>query len=216
MLPPPVGYLQRLRDICDKHNILLIFDEVITAFGRLGAKTGAEAYGVTPDIINMAKQLTNGAIPMGAVAVRQDIYDTFMEQGGPEYALELPHGYTYSAHPVGCAAALAALDVLENEDLIDRVKTTVTPALEEAVHTLKGKPFVSDIRNCGAAAALTLEAALGEPMKRPYEVAMKMWEKGFYVRYGGDTIQMGLPFTTEQDEIDSLISALGESLEQIS
>jgi beta-alanine--pyruvate transaminase len=216
VLPPPIGYLQRLRDICDKHNILLIFDEVITAFGRLGAKTGAEAYGVTPDIINMAKQLTNGAIPMGAVAVRQDIYDTFMEQGGPEYALELPHGYTYSAHPVGCAAALAALDVLENENLIDRVKTTVTPAFEEAVHTLKGKPFVSDIRNCGAAAALTLEAAPGEPMKRPYEVAMKMWEKGFYVRYGGDTIQMGLPFTTTQDEIDSLISALGESLEQIS
>ncbi len=215
VLPPPVGYLQRLREICDKHNILLIFDEVITAFGRVGAKTGAEAFGVTPDIINMAKQMTNGAIPMGAVAVRQDIYDTFMEQGGPEYALELPHGYTYSAHPVSCAAALAALDVLEKDDLINRVKTTVTPALEEAVHTLKGQPFVSDIRNCGAAAALTLEAAPGEPMKRPYEVAMKMWEKGFYVRYGGDTIQMGLPFTTEQAEIDSLISALGESLQDI-
>jgi beta-alanine--pyruvate transaminase len=215
VLPPPVGYLKRLRELCDKHDILLIFDEVITGFGRVGANTGAEAYDVTPDIINMAKQLTNGAIPMGAVAVRQDIYDTFMEQGGPEYALELPHGYTYSAHPVGCAAGLAALDILEKDGLIERVKTTVAPALEDAVHTLKGQPFVSDIRNCGAAAALTLEAAPGEPLKRPYEVAMKMWEKGFYVRYGGDTIQMGVPFTSEKEEIDDMISALGESLNEI-
>jgi len=211
VLPPPVGYLKRLREICDQHNILLIFDEVITAFGRVGAKTGAEAFGVVPDMINIAKQLTNGAIPMGAVIAKQEIYDTFMEQGGPEYALELPHGYTYSAHPVACAAALASLDILENDRLIERSKE-MTPILEDRVHQLKGLPWITDIRNCGLAAAITLEAALGEPLLRPYQVAMKMWEKGFYVRYGGDTIQMGLPFIVESEEIDSLISALGDSV----
>ncbi len=212
VIPPPVGYLQRLREICDKHDILLIFDEVITAFGRVGAKTGAEAYGVKPDIINMAKQLTNGVAPLGAVAVRQDIYDTFMETGGPEYALELPHGYTYSAHPVACAAGLAALDILEKDQLIERVSSTVAPKLEEAIHMLRGMPHITDIRNCGAAAALTLEAYPGEPLKRPFEIAMRLWDKGFYVRYGGDTIQVGLPFTTRAEEIDSLVNAISESL----
>ena len=214
VLPPPMGYLQRLREICDAHDILLIFDEVITAFGRVGAWTGAEAFGVKPDILNMAKQVTNGAVPLGAVAVRQDIYDTFMETGGPEYALELPHGYTYSAHPVACAAGLAALDILEQENLIER-SAAMAPHLEAAVHTLKGRPCVTDIRNCGTAAALTLEAIPGEPLKRPYLVAMEMWKRGFYVRYGGDTVQMGLPFTTETDEIDLLITALGESLDTL-
>lgn len=214
VLPPPVGYLQRLRKICDQHNILLIFDEVITAFGRLGANTGAEAFGVTPDIISTAKQLTNGAIPMGAVIAKQEIYDTFMAQGGPEYALELPHGYTYSAHPVACAAALASLDILDNDRLIERSKE-MAPVLEDRVHQLKGLPWISDIRNCGLAAALSLEAAPGEPLLRPYQVAMKMWEKGFYVRYGGDTIQMGLPFIVEHEEIDNLISALGDSIKEV-
>ncbi len=213
VLPPPVGYLKRLREICDQHNILLIFDEVITAFGRVGANTGAEAFGVIPDIINTAKQLTNGAIPMGAVIAKQEIYDTFMEQGGPEYALELPHGYTYSAHPVACAAGLASLDILENDRLIERSKE-MAPVLEDRVHQLKGLPWISDIRNCGLAAALSLEAAPGEPLLRPYQVAMKMWEKGFYVRYGGDTIQMGLPFIVEHEEIDNLISALGDSVKE--
>ena len=210
--PPPAGYLQRLRELCSKHDILLIFDEVITGFGRVGANTGAAAFGVTPDLITMAKQVTNGAIPMGAVAVRRDIYDTFMERGGPEYALELPHGYTYSAHPAACAAGLATLDILESEGLIERVKSTVAPLLEEAVHSLKGHAMVSDIRNFGAAAALTLEAVPGEPLRRPFEVAMRMWDKGYYVRYGGDTIQLGLPFTTEAEEIDGLVNALAESL----
>lgn len=214
VIPPPQGYLQRLRKICDQHDILLIFDEVITGFGRMGANTGAEAFDVKPDIVNMAKQLTNGAIPMGAVAVKQEIYDCFMETAGAEYILELPHGYTYSAHPVACAAGLAALDVLENEQLPQRV-ASMAPLFEEAIHGLKGSQYISDIRNYGFAAGLSFEAAPGEPLLRPYQVAMKMWEKGFYVRYGGDTIQLGLPFTTEASEIDSLVNALGESINSL-
>lgn len=214
VLPPPKGYLQRLRDICDQHNILLIFDEVITAFGRMGARTGAEEFGVTPDIINTAKQLTNGTMPMGAVICKQEIYDTFMENGGPEYAVELPHGYTYSAHPVACAAGLASLDILENDGLIERVKT-MAPVFEESLHALKGTQYITDIRNYGLAGAMTIEHAPGEPMLRPYLVAMSMWEKGFYIRYGGDTIQLGLPFTVEHDEIDTLMSALGETIGEL-
>ncbi|MBY6210119.1 aspartate aminotransferase family protein [Microbulbifer agarilyticus] len=214
VLPPPVGYLQRLREICDQHNILLIFDEVITAFGRMGAATGAEAFGVTPDILNTAKQLTNGAVPMGAVIAKQEIYDTFMDQGGPEYLLELPHGYTYSAHPVSCAAALASLDILEKENLFSRA-AELAVVLEDRVHQLKGTPLVTDIRNCGVAAGLTIEAAPGEPLLRPYQIAMKMWEKGFYVRYGGDTIQLGLPFVAEAEEVDTLVSALGDAITSV-
>ena len=214
VLPPPKGYLQRLREICDQHNILLIFDEVITAFGRMGAKTGSEAFGVTPDIINTAKQLTNGAMPMGAVICKQEIYDTFMEKGGPEYAIELPHGYTYSAHPVACAAGLASLDILENDGLIERVRM-MAPVFEASLHDLKGTQYISDIRNYGLAGALTIEPAPGEPMLRPYLIAMSMWKKGFYIRYGGDTIQLGLPFTVEHDEIDTLMSALGETISEL-
>jgi beta-alanine--pyruvate transaminase len=214
VLPPPKGYLKRLREICDQHNILLIFDEVITGFGRVGAKTGAEAFGVVPDIINVAKQLTNGAIPMGAVIAKQEIYDTFMEHGGPEYLLELPHGYTYSAHPVACAAGLATLDLLEKDKLIERANT-MSPIFEESIHQLKGLPLITDIRNCGLAAGLTFEAAPGEPMLRPYQIAMDLWEKGFYVRYGGDTIQLGLPFIVEKDEIDTLVNALGDSIKSV-
>lgn len=213
VIPPPVGYLQRLREICDQHNILLIFDEVITAFGRCGAKTGAEAFGVKPDILNIAKQMTNGAVPMGAVVVRSEIYTTFMEQGGLDYLLELPHGYTYSAHPVACAAGLAALDLLEQDQLIER-SASMAPVFEDALHSLKGSRHVTDIRNYGLAGALTLAAAPGEPLKRPYEVAMKCWEKGFYVRYGGDTIQLGLPFTVDKEEIDLLINALGDAINE--
>jgi beta-alanine--pyruvate transaminase len=211
VIPPPVGYLQRLRDMCDQHQILLIFDEVICAFGRMGANTGAEAFGVTPDVMTMAKQLTNGTVPMGAVAFRQDIYDTFMAEGGADYMLELPHGYTYSGHPVACAAGLAALDVLERDGLIDRV-ASMAPKFESAIHSLQNSPHIADIRNFGFAGGLTIEPASGEPMLRPYKIAMEMWQKGFYVRYGGDTVQIGLPFTVEDEEIDSLINALGECL----
>ncbi|MEQ6918715.1 aspartate aminotransferase family protein [Halomonas aquatica] len=214
VIPPPVGYLKRLREICDANDILLIFDEVITGFGRMGSMTGAEEFGVVPDIMNVAKQLTNGAVPMGGVIVKGDIYHTFMEQGGPDYMIELPHGYTYSGHPVACAAALAALDVLEQDRLIDRVRE-MSPVFEEALHGLKGSRHVSDIRNYGLAGALQIEPYPGEPARRPFEIAMKCWEKGFYVRYGGDTIQLGLPFIVEREEIDRLINALGEAIGEL-
>ena len=208
---PPQGYLQRLREICTQHSILLIFDEVITGFGRAGAYTGAEAFGVTPDILNLAKQVTNGVQPLGAVVAKKEIYDTFMAIGGPDYMLEFPHGYTYSAHPVACAAGNAALELLVKEKAIERVKE-LAPYFENAVHSLSGANHVTDIRNFGLAAGLTIAPAPGEPAKRPYEVAMKCLEKGFYVRYGGDTIQLAPPFTVEKAEIDRLISALGDSL----
>ncbi len=210
---PPQGYLKRLREICTQHNILLIFDEVITAFGRCGAMTGAEAFGVTPDIMNIAKQVTNGAQPMGAVIAKKEIYDTFMNAGGPEYMLEFPHGYTYSAHPVSCAVGLAALDILVKENMVERVRQ-LAPHFENAVHSLKGSKHVVDIRNFGLAAGITIEALPGEPAKRPYEIAMKCWEKGFYVRYGGDTIQLAPPFISERQEIDRLIDALGAAIHE--
>ena len=214
VIPPPEGYLKRLRQICDQHNILLIFDEVITGFGRVGSYTGAAEFGVTPDLMTTAKQLTNGVVPMGAVIAKQEIYDTFMDKGGPEYMLELPHGYTYSGHPVACAAALAALDILEREQLVARVKT-MAPKFETMVHGLKGLQHIVDIRNYGLAAGLTIAAAPGEPALRPYQIAMKCWQKGFYVRYGGDTVQLGLPFTVEETEIDRVINALGESIQEL-
>ncbi|MEL7043896.1 MAG: aspartate aminotransferase family protein [Pseudomonadota bacterium] len=213
VIPPPVGYLPRLREICTQHNILLIFDEVITAFGRSGAVTGSDAFGVVPDIINVAKQITNGAIPMGAVIARKEIYDTFMNQDAPEHLLEFFHGYTYSAHPAACAAALANFDLLEEEKLYERVAAKA-PVLEEAIHALQGAPHVADIRNYGFAAALTLEPKDGDPTRRPFEIAMRMWEKGFYVRYGGDTIQLGLPFVIEDSEIEALCEALHASVKE--
>jgi beta-alanine--pyruvate transaminase len=212
---PPVGYLQRLRDICTANNILLIFDEVITGFGRCGTWTGAEAFGVTPDIMNVAKQITNGAQPLGAVLASKAIYDTFMAQGGPDYMLEFAHGYTYSAHPVACAVALATLDLLEKEAMPEQVKA-LAPYFENAVHGLKGVRHITDIRNFGLAAGLTIDALAGEPARRPYEIAMAMLDKGFYVRYGGDTIQLAPPFISTQAEIDSLINALGETIHQTS
>lgn len=213
VLPPPQGYLKRLREICDQHDILLIFDEVICAFGRVGANTAAEKYKVTPDMMTIAKQLTNGAIPMGAMIARQEIYETFMAQDKPHYMLELPHGYTYSGHPVACAAALAALKVLERDGLVERVAQHAD-RFAELVHELKQCPNIEDIRNCGFAAGFSLTHYPGEPARRPYEVAMEMWKKGFYVRYGGDTIQLGLPFTTEVEEMERLVNALGEAFNE--
>jgi beta-alanine--pyruvate transaminase len=213
VIVPPQGYLKRLREICSAHDILLIFDEVITGFGRCGAMTGADAFGVVPDLMNVAKQVTNGAQPLGAVIATREIYDTFMAAGGPEYMLEFAHGYTYSAHPVACAAGIAALEVLEREDMVGRVRA-LAPHFEEAVHGLKGARHVTDIRNIGLAAGITLAALPGEPARRPYEVAMACWNKGFYVRYGGDTIQLAPPFISERAEIDRLVSALGDALNQ--
>ena len=214
VIPPPVGYLARLREICTAHDILLIFDEVITGLGRCGALTGAAAFGVSPDIMTLAKQLTNGAIPMGAVIASADIYQTFMAQGGPEYMVEFPHGYTYSAHPVACAAGIAALDVLQREQLPQRV-AGLAPYFENALHELRGAAHVTDIRNYGFAGALQLAAYPGEPARRPFEVALRMWEKGFYVRYSGDVIALGLPFVMETVQIDSLLNALGETLQEL-
>ncbi|TDK60541.1 aspartate aminotransferase family protein [Sapientia aquatica] len=211
VIVPPKGYLKRLREICDQHNILLIFDEVITAFGRVGAYTAAEKFGVTPDILNFAKQITNGTQPLGGVVVKKEIYDLFMQQGGPDYMLEFPHGYTYSAHPVTCAVGIATLKLLEQDNVMERVNE-LAPYFENAVHTLKGSKHLTDIRNCGLAAGLTFAAVPGEPAKRPYEIAMQMLKKGFYVRYGGDTIQLAPPFTIEKSEIDSIVNALGESI----
>ena len=209
---PPVGYLQRLREICTAHDILLIFDEVITGFGRTGAWTGAEAFGVTPDILTAAKQITNGVQPLGVVVARQDIHDLFMAQGGPDYMLEFPHGYTYSAHPVACAAGLATLDLLERDDALQRVRE-LAPVFEDAVHGLRGTKHVLDIRNFGLAAGITVAPAPGEPAKRPYRIAMDMIRKGFYVRYGGDTIQLAPPFVSSEAEIRDMAAALGESFE---
>lgn len=210
---PPVGYLQRLREICTANNILLIFDEVISGFGRSGAWTGAEAFGVTPDILNFAKQVTNGAQPLGGVVAKQEIYDTFMAQGGPDYMLEFPHGYTYSAHPVACAAGVASMDLLASDNAIERVRE-LAPYFENAVHGLRSAQHVADIRNFGLAAGITISPLPGEPAKRPYEIAMAMYAKGLYVRYGGDTIQLAPPFISTQAEIDRLVDALGETLNQ--
>ena len=213
VLPPPVGYLNRLRELCDKHNLLLIFDEVITGFGRMGSLTGAEEFGVTPDIMTLAKQITNGAVPLGAVVVGSEIYDAFIDNGGPEYMVEFPHGYTYSAHPVACAAGLAALKALVDDNLIDNVKA-MSPIFEEAVHSLQGSPFVTDIRNYGLAAGISLEHYPGEPLRRPFELGLKCLEKGFYVRWGGDTIQLAPPFIVNEKQIHDLVNAVGESLHE--
>ena len=212
VIPPPVDYLNKLREVCTQHNILLIFDEVITAFGRVGSNTGAEEFGVTPDLMCIAKQVTNGTIPMGAMIAKQEIYDTFMAEAGPEHQVELYHGSTYSAHPVACAAGLAALNILEDDQLVAR-SAAMAPHLEEKVHELKGTKYVSDIRNYGLAAGISIESSpAGGPALRPYQIAMKCWEKGFYVRYGGDVISLGLPFTVEKDEIDNVVNAIGESI----
>ena len=211
VIVPPVGYLKRLREICNEHQILLIFDEVITAFGRSGAMTAAEVFGVTPDIMNVAKQITNGVQPLGAVIVKEEIYKSFMQSGGADYQIEFPHGYTYSAHPVSCAVGLTVLDLLQEENVLDRVKT-LAPLLEQKVHGLKGSPHIVDIRNFGLAAGLSITSLPGQTGKRAYDIAMKCWEKGFYVRYSGDTIQLAPPFISTSSEIDLLINALGEAI----
>lgn len=214
VLPPPKGYLNRLREICDRYGILLIFDEVITGLGRMGSFTGAEEFGVTPDLMCLAKQVTNGAIPLGAVVVRGDIYQSFMDNGGPGYAVEFPHGYTYSAHPVACAAGLAALDLLVANDLLANVRR-LAPVLEEAVHGLKGHRLVTDIRNYGLAAGLSIAHYPGEPMKRPFELGLRCLAKGFYVRWGADTVQLAPPFVATETQIRQLVAAVGESLDEV-
>ncbi|WP_414057150.1 aspartate aminotransferase family protein [Pantoea dispersa] len=208
---PPHGYLQRLREICTQHDILLIFDEVITGFGRMGRWSGAEYFGVTPDLLNFAKQITNGAIPLGGVVASSEIYHTFMSQPLPQHAVEFAHGYTYSAHPVACAAALATLDVLENEALIGQ-SAELAPHFERVLHGLRDCPQVVDIRNCGLVGAIQLAPREGDATVRPFEAGMALWKAGFYVRFGGDTLQFGPMFDTQPAELDRLFDAVGEAL----
>lgn len=212
VLPPPKGYLKRLREICDRHNILLIFDEVITGFGRMGAPFGADAFGVVPDIMTCAKGLTNGAVPMGAVIANREIYQTFMDNGGPEYMVEFPHGYTYSAHPVACAAGLAALDLFHTESL-DVKAAELAPHFENVLHGLKGLRHVTDIRNYGLSGAVTIAALPGEPARRPYEIGMRCWKAGYYVRWGGDTLQFGPHFHTTPAELDALMTVVADAIQ---
>lgn len=212
VIVPPKGYLERLRQICDQHDILLIFDEVITAFGRCGSTTGATAFGITPDIMTIAKQLTNGVVPMGAVIASHEIFDTFMHGSGPQHAIEFSHGYTYSGHPVACAAALAALDLFEREQFPAQV-AAIAPVFEAKLHALKGYRHIIDIRNYGLAGAIQLAPRGDDSAVRPRDAAVALWEAGFYVRYGGDTLQFGPPFSSTERELERLFDAVAGVLD---
>jgi beta-alanine--pyruvate transaminase len=208
---PPVGYLQKIREICNKHDILLIFDEVITGFGRIGSPFAAQQFEVTPDLMTTAKGLTNGAVPMGAVFAQRKIYDAFMQ--GPENAIELFHGYTYSAHPIACAAGLATLDIYQREGLLRRA-ASLAPRLESAVHSLKGLPNVIDIRNYGLIGAVELEPRAGKPTARAYDVFLKCFERGVLVRAAGDVIAVSPPLIVEEKQIDRIFEVLGQALRE--
>lgn len=210
---PPQGYLKRLREICDKYGILLIFDEVITGFGRLGAKFGADYFGVMPDMITCAKGLTNGVVPMGAVAVKREIYDAFMEHSATG-AIELPHGYTYSAIPIACAAAIATLNIFANEQLENRAND-LSNYFEEAAHSLKGLPMVRDIRNIGLVAGIEFEAIAGRPSAFSFPVYLKCYELGLHVRFTGDIIAISPPLTIEKQEIDRIFNTIAEAIQYI-
>ncbi|MBC8953624.1 aspartate aminotransferase family protein [Xenorhabdus sp. PB62.4] len=211
---PPQGYLQRLREICTQHDILLIFDEVITGFGRLGSWSGSEYFGVTPDILNFAKQVSNGAIPLGGVVASSEIYDTFMSQSLPSYMIEFSHGYTYSAHPVACAASLASLELLEKENLLQQA-AELAPHFGQALHELKHCPNIVDIRNCGLVGAIQIAPREGDAVIRPFEAGIALWKAGFYVRFGGDTLQFGPMFNAKMDDIHRLFDVVGDVLHQI-
>jgi beta-alanine--pyruvate transaminase len=209
VLIPPQGYLQRLREITARHGILLIFDEVITGFGRTGAPFAAQEFGVTPDLITCAKGLTNGCIPMGAVMVKQQIYDAFMQ--GPPGTAEIFHGYTYSAHPVACAAARATLDLYEGEQLLTRAKS-LAKYWEDAAHGLKGLPHVADIRNYGLIAGIELESIPGQVGARAFDAYLKCFERGVLLRQTGDILALSPPLIVEKPQIDQLFATLAEVL----
>jgi beta-alanine--pyruvate transaminase len=202
---PPKGYLQRLRSICDRHGILLIFDEVITGFGRLGTPFAAQYFDVLPDIVTTAKALTNGAIPMGAVFVRKHIYDAFMS--GPQGAIELFHGYTYSAHPAACAAALAAHDIYQHEGLLTRA-AELSRVWEDAVHGLRELPHVVDVRNIGLVAGIELQPRPNAPAARAYEIFLRAYEQGLLIRTTGDTIALSPPLIITPAQIDQIVTTL--------
>jgi beta-alanine--pyruvate transaminase len=211
VLVPPVGYLERLREICTRHGILLIFDEVITGFGRLGKPFGSQRFNVMPDLFTTAKGLTNATVPMGAVFVKDEIFQTFMQ--GPE-GIEIFHGYTYSGHPLACAAGIATLDVFEEEGLLTRA-ASIEKHWEERAHALKGAPHVIDIRNCGLMAAIELEPRAGQPGKRGYEVFVKAFEAGVLIRVTGDTIALSPPLIADKSHLDQIFDCVGTMLRAV-
>lgn len=212
VLIPPKGYLKRLREICTKHDILLIFDEVITGFGRLGAPFAVDYFGVVPDLVTTAKGITSGVIPMGAVFASSDIYQAFMN--GPENLIELFHGYTYSGHPVACAAALATLDTYEEEGLLTRA-SELSDYWENALHALKGLPNVIDIRNLGLIGAIELQPIDGAPTKRAFQAFLNAYEKGVLIRTTGDIIALSPPLTISKGQIDHLFDTLADVLKNL-
>jgi beta-alanine--pyruvate transaminase len=209
VLVPPKGYLERLRELCDKHGLLLIFDEVITGFGRTGSAFAAETFGVTPDMIVFAKGISNGAVPLGGVLVKKEIYEALMT--GPEWAVEFYHGYTYSGHPLATAAAIATLDVYEQEGLFDRARE-LAPYFEQAVHSLKGLPHVVDVRNIGLMCGVELAPVTGKPGARAYERFLGCYEKNVMVRAAGDVIALTPPLIAEKKHIDELVGTLADVL----
>lgn len=212
VLLPPKGYLERLRAIADKHGILLIFDEVITGFGRLGAPFAADHFGVMPDMITCAKGLTNGVVPMGAVLATSQIHDAFMQ--GPEHMIELFHGYTYSGNPLASAAGLATLETYREEGLFERA-AELAPYWEDALHSLKGTRHVIDVRNMGLIGAIELEPIAGEPTKRAFQAFLDAYERGVLVRTTGDIIAMSPPLIIEKSHIDQLIGTLKDVLDNL-
>ncbi|MFN3860206.1 MAG: aspartate aminotransferase family protein [Roseateles sp.] len=209
VLIPPAGYLQRLRDICDKHGILLIFDEVITGFGRTGKPFGAQTFGVTPDLMTVAKGITNGCVPMGAVFAQQKIHDAFMT--GPEHLIEFFHGYTYSAHPLACAAGIATLDTYAEDDLLTRA-ARMQDEFAKALHSLRDEPHVIDVRNIGLVGGIELKPLDGQPAKRAFDIFLDCWDKGLLIRTTGDTIALSPPLIIESSHIERIIDTLRGAL----
>jgi beta-alanine--pyruvate transaminase len=212
VLVPPRGYLQRLRELCTKHDILLIFDEVITGFGRLGAAFAADAFDVRPDIITMAKAITNAAVPMGAVAASREIYDTIVQSS--DTPIEFFHGYTGSGHPLACAAGIATLDTYREEQLFERA-AELAPYWEEALHSLKGAPHVVDIRNLGLVGGIELEPRPGAPTLRALEVHRACFDAGVLVRTTGDIIALSPPLIIEKVQIEQIVDTIRSALEQV-
>ena len=209
---PPQGYLKRLREICTRHGILLIFDEVITGFGRLGVPFGADLYGVVPDMLNFAKCVTNGIIPLGGVICRDMIYNTLMGVDAPEHGIEFMHGYTYSGHPVACAAALATLDLFKREDLFARAGQ-MGRALGDAMHAaFKGLPNVVSIRSHGLAGAVELSPRAGAPGRRTYDIFLDCYQRGVLVRPSGESVVLAPPYIVETSHIDQMVSTLADSI----
>jgi beta-alanine--pyruvate transaminase len=209
VLIPPQGYLQRLREICDKHGIVLIFDEVITGFGRTGNAFGAQTFGVTPDLMCVAKGITNGCVPMGAVIARQAMHDIFMT--GPEHLIEFFHGYTYSAHPLACAAGIATLDTYADDGLLTRA-ATLQGYFAEALHSLRGEPNVIDVRNLGLVGGVELAPRTGEPGKRAFGVFLDCYDKGVMLRTTGDIVAFSPPLIIEREHIDQIVDTVRGAL----